>query len=242
MQAARWCGPERRRLTSSSALRAFGINTFNWTIVLDGAALELQGDTTPNGISVPEHFHFNGVGPAGKGGVRSVSGDNSLTNAFALDGNSSIGVDAGSLTTTALIYHDAQPTHFALTRIGDGTLNLNGLVQIDTLNPNAGTTNLNNLLLIIDGTPGSTLNANATTCITVSQTLEAVNISDGTIVTLGPSPSCAVLGMDAFGAESLVPQGGGPAAVPEPGSIAPTARRRAPLCLATAQNRLKFRR
>ncbi len=57
-------------------------------------------------------------------------------------------------------------------KTGSGTLNLEGLQGYATLTTTAGTTNLDNAL----GTGTSTLNANATTNISVSETLAALNI------------------------------------------------------------------
>ena len=207
-------------IASDNGLGAAAIDIISWTIVLGGAALELQG-----GITVPEHFHFNGNGPEGKGGLRSVSGDNTLTTSFALDSNSSIGVDTDLLTiaASALIYQDVNPNnpiYWTLTKIGAGTLNLNGLVNVHTLVTNAGTTNLNNTLSDANGTLGATLNANATTNISVSQTLAALNITDDAVVTLGPIPMSPALEAGGMGDASFAAQGNGVAGVPEPGSIA----------------------
>ena len=207
-------------IASDNGLGAAAIDIISWTIVLGGAALELQG-----GITVPEHFHFNGNGPEGKGGLRSVSGDNTLTTSFALDSNSGIGVDTDLLTiaASALIYQDVNPNnpiYWTLTKIGAGTLNLNGLVNVHTLVTNAGTTNLNNTLSDANGTLGATLNANATTNISVSQTLAALNITDDAVVTLGPIPMSPALEAGGIGDASFAAQGNGVAGVPEPGSIA----------------------
>jgi len=188
------------RIATTTALGVGGFNPVTRTIVANNAALELQG-----GITVDEHFHFVGNGPAGLGGVRSVSGNNTLITTFALDGDSAIGVDADTLTVAAQIYHDV-PTA-ALTKVGNGTLTLSGPVLVDALTTSAGTTNLDAAL----GTGTSTLNANATTNISVSQKLGALNIGTVTVVALGGGPVAA----PGFGATSAF----GASVVPEPGSI-----------------------
>lgn len=83
-----------------------------------------------------------------------------------------------------------------LTKIGNGTLDLNGAQTYGTLKTQAGTTNLNAAFT------NGTLNTNATTNITVSQTLSALNIGTVALADSGLAPSFA-----------------GGAVVPEPGSI-----------------------
>jgi fibronectin-binding autotransporter adhesin len=120
------------RATNSAAMGAGGFNTVSNSLIASGAALELANDVTLN-----EHFHFAGTGLGGTGGVRSVSGNNALTTAFAIDANSSIGVDADTLSVNAEIYHDGGP--FSLTKVGAGTLALNAANTFaGGLNVNAG--------------------------------------------------------------------------------------------------------
>ena len=74
----------------------------------------------------------------------------------------------------------------SLTKDGSGTLTLTGSQNYATLTANGGTTNLEVPL----GTGTSTLNANATTNVAMSQTLAALNIgADGVVVlgTAGPA-------------------------------------------------------
>ena len=78
-----------------------------------------------------------------------MSGNNALSTSFAIDSNSSIGVDADTLTVNAAIYHDAGP--FSLTKVGNGTLvlgaantfsgglNVNGGIVRPALNSALGT-------------------------------------------------------------------------------------------------------
>ncbi len=301
------------RIATNTGLGAGGFSGVTNTIVANGAALELQG-----GITVDEHFHFAGVGPAGFGGLRSVSGNNTLTTNFAIDGDSTIGVDADTLTVSSSLYTDLG-TLPGITKVGAGTLVFSGgnsytgstIVSVGTLiaasatalgtagvgttvgggatldvqanvgseavgiigtgvggngalvtsagagtvgglvtlagnariggagslnltggmdgaftatKVGAGTTTLSgaqnySTLTTSDGitnvsggfTGGtSTVNANATTNFTASQTLGALNIGAGAVVTFSGPPSLA-----GFGGESNF----GAAVVPEPGSM-----------------------
>ena len=102
-----------------------------------------------------------------------------------------------------------------LTKVGTGKLELNGLQNYTTLNTQSGRTDLNNIL----GTGTSIINADAQTNITVSETLAALNIGAGAVVTLGNPPPSAP---ESF-AEALLDFGDGAnpvQAVPEPGSAA----------------------
>ena len=99
----------------------------------------------------------------------------------------------------------------ALTHTGAGNLDIKGTQTYAILNANGGLTTLDSAL----GTGTSTLNANATTQINVSQTLGALNIADGVEVTFGDGLAFAPVPPKAsapFG-------GGGAGLVPEPGSL-----------------------
>ncbi len=100
----------------------------------------------------------------------------------------------------------AANTSGTLTKIGDGTLNLNGAQGYNTLTTSDGVTNINGVFT----TGAATINANAATNIYVSQTLAALNIGAGAEVTFGDGLSFAG-GGDKLGAAALVP---------EPGSLA----------------------
>ena len=139
-----------------------------------------------------------------------------LTNAFIKNGGAKIDVPAGrdSNITQAL---ENFPTHTgALTKLGAGALRLAGVQTYSILNANEGTTNLKSAL----GTGGSTLNANASVNIGADQTLAALNIGDGAVVTLDSALAAPTPGapLDAeFGADTV---GSSAQAVPEPGSAA----------------------
>jgi fibronectin-binding autotransporter adhesin len=108
--------------TSNTALGVGGHNGGTMTFIQDGATLALQG-----GISLDEHFHVWGSGVGGLGAVRSISGNNALTNApsgqagYALRSNTTVGVDAGTLTMSGF-YQEAGT--WGLIKIGAGTLSL----------------------------------------------------------------------------------------------------------------------
>ena len=98
-------------------------------------------------------------------------------------------------------------TGTTLTKLGAGTLTLAGTQSYATLTTSAGTTNLQSAL----GTGNSILNANATTNITVSQTLAALNIGNGAVVTFGTG-AASFSASDGDGATLA-------AVVPEPGAV-----------------------
>ncbi|MFO1529569.1 MAG: autotransporter-associated beta strand repeat-containing protein, partial [Kiritimatiellia bacterium] len=108
--------------TSNTALGVGGHNGATMTFIQDGATLALQG-----GISLDEHFHVWGSGVGGLGAVRSISGNNALTNApgggagYALRSNTTVGVDADTLTMSG--FYEASGA-WGLTKIGSGTLTL----------------------------------------------------------------------------------------------------------------------
>jgi len=99
---------------------------------------------------------------------------------------------AGSLTIAGAI-----GGAFQVTKVGAGTTTLSGAQNYTTLATNEGVTNVSGAFT------GGTVNANATTNFTVSQTLSALNIGTVPLAGLGAAP--------AF-------MGGGAAVVPEPGS------------------------
>ena len=119
-------------------------------------------------------------------------------------------------------------TGTTLRKIGAGMLTIAGAQTYDTLNTEAGRTDIASAL----GTGTSTINANAETNISVGQTLAALSIGNGAVVRLGaplpPAPSPADAGAGFDGAENppSILAGGGEAAgsaaqaVPEPGGAA----------------------
>ena len=102
-----------------------------------------------------------------------------------------------------------------LTKVGAGKLVLAGTQTYATLNTSAGRTDIASAL----GTGTSTINASAETNISVDQTLAALNIAGGAVVTFGaPLPQAPAAFAESFvGGDSVE---GAVQAVPEPGSIA----------------------
>ncbi|MCE9608820.1 MAG: autotransporter-associated beta strand repeat-containing protein [Chthoniobacter sp.] len=110
-------------VTNSTGLGVGGHNGTTMTFIQDGATLALQG-----GISLDEHFHVWGAGVGGLGAVRSISGNNALTNApgggpgYALRSDTTVGVEADTLTVSGFYNGDAGS--YGLIKIGAGTLTL----------------------------------------------------------------------------------------------------------------------
>jgi autotransporter-associated beta strand protein len=105
---------------SNTAIGAGGHSGETMSYIRDGATLALQG-----GVSLDEHFHVWGSGVGALGAVRSLSGNNTLTNSpgagagFALRTNIVVGVDADTLTVSGFYQHEGS---FGLTKVGAGTL------------------------------------------------------------------------------------------------------------------------
>jgi autotransporter-associated beta strand protein len=106
---------------NSSALGTGGLNGATMTWIRDGATLALRGD-----ISADEHMHVLGSGVGGLGAIRNLSGANALTMNIGLDGDTTIGVDAGRLTLTNTVYGDGAFNASNLTKVGNGVLVLSG--------------------------------------------------------------------------------------------------------------------
>jgi len=106
---------------SSGALGAGGLDGATMTWISYGATLALRGD-----ISMNEHMHVLGNGVGGQGAIRSVAGNNALTQWIGLDGDTTIGVDAGTLTLTNVVYGDGAANASNLTKVGAGVLVLSG--------------------------------------------------------------------------------------------------------------------
>ena len=107
--------------THSAALGTGGLNGATMTWIRNGATLALRGD-----ISMNEHMHVLGTGVGGLGAIRSSAGTNALTMTIGLDGDTTIGVDAGTLTLTNVVYGDGAANASNLTKVGAGVLVLSG--------------------------------------------------------------------------------------------------------------------
>jgi autotransporter-associated beta strand protein len=153
---------------SSTALGQGGHNGATMTFIGDGGTLALQG-----GISLDEHFHIWGSGAGGQGALRSISGNNALTNnpvagcGYALRSNTTVAVDADTLTVSGFYEHEGS---WGLIKTGAGKLVLQA-VQTYT-----GGTTVNGGVLEVEGSSGSgRLNG----LLTVSQGGSVVVTGDG---------------------------------------------------------------
>ena len=172
-------------VANNNALGAGGHNGATMTFIRDGATLALSG-----GISSNEHFHFWGSGVGGLGSLRSLSGNNALTDSYVLRSNVTVGVDAGSLTVP-FFYEDSGS--FALTKIGAGTLTLTGVSSYT----NGTSVNDGKLVLASFGGTGSirgalTVESGATVETTGDGTglgwtdqISSVTLNNGTLTSAG---------------------------------------------------------
>mgnify|MGYP003837007847 FL=1 len=106
---------------SSGALGTGGLDGATMTWISNGATLALRGD-----ISMNEHLHVLGTGVGGLGAIRNLAGANALTMTIGLDGDTTIGVNAGTLTLTNALYGDGALNASNLTKVGNGVLVLSG--------------------------------------------------------------------------------------------------------------------
>ncbi len=133
--------------SSNTALGVGGHNGQTMSWVRDGATLALQG-----GISLDEHFHLWGSGVGGLGSLRSISGNNALTNApsdgagYCLRSNATVRVDADTLTVSG--FYEAEGS-FGLNKTGAGTL------KITKVSTYTGPTTVEEGTLSLDATGGS---------------------------------------------------------------------------------------
>ena len=152
-----------------------------------------------------------------------VAGANSQLAALTFAPSATLTKSGGQLTLSSLILNGAGdyklsvtgsplqlsavtgPATASLTKTGAGTLILSGAQPYATLNALAGVTNVN--AAFTEGT--ATVNANAAVNFSTSQTLAALNIGAGGVVTLNASSAVAEFGAGVV--ESAV--------VPEPGTL-----------------------
>lgn len=176
---------------SSTALGPGGHDGGTMSFIRDGATLALQG-----GVSLDEHFHVWGAGVGGLGAVRSLSGNNALTNSpggsagYALRSNTTVGVNADTLTVSGLYQADG---NWGLTKVGAGTLVLTAVSDY------AGGTTVNAGRLLLPNNGGFsrirgalTVNAGATVETTGDGTglgyngqISSVAINGGTVTSAG---------------------------------------------------------
>ena len=140
------------RITHGSGLgNATGSN-----IVANGAAFEIIG-----GISSGERMGVSGTGLSAGGVIRSISGDNTLSGAIHMGANSSVGVDANTLTMSGII----SGAH-SLTKVGPGILSV------------SAANTFNGGLSVLNGTVLSTGNAASlgAGAVTVGDTSGSANV------------------------------------------------------------------
>lgn len=158
------------------------------TTVASGAALDVRANIGTEAITV------SGTGVGATGALITGAGTGTVGGAVTMTADTSIG-GAGALNVTGGI-----TGAFAVTKVGAGTTTLSGAQSYSTLTTSGGTTKVNSSFT--GGT--ATVNANAATYFGASQTLAALNIGAGGVVTFGAPPSSS---------------GFAPAAVPEPGTL-----------------------
>lgn len=188
-----------------------GTSTTSGTMTISGGTLNVIANTAIGALSSPVVINNNAILQAG-GALTTTARTITLgAGGGMIDTNSNV-VTLGAGSTV---------TGTTLTKIGAGKLVLAGTQTYATLDTEAGRTDIASAL----GTGTSSLIANAETNISVSQTLAALNIGDGAVVTLGsplpPAPAFA----EEFGGAALEIGGGELTGtpiqgVPEPGSVA----------------------
>ena len=210
-----------------------GVNTYSGGTVVNGGVLNVNSDAAlgapGSAISLDGLFFSVFLNPILR------AGGNISTNARTLIlGN--VGNNVGGTIDTngndVTFGAGSNISGTTLTKIGNGKFVLAGIQTYDTLTTSAGRTDIASALM--GGNAGlATINANAATNISVGQTLAALNIGNGAVVTLGtplpPAPEFAGSTAGAGDSESGMPLpeigadfsgNGGAHAVPEPGSAA----------------------
>lgn len=152
--------------------------------ILDGGQLLLNaGATVSNNAFAGLTINGNG---GGTGAIRSQSGANTNVGGFTLGSDSTVQVDAGSLTVTG----GAIDGNYDLTKTGVGVLNVNGDNNvIADLNANQGAVNINgtdNIFTAVRVT-NSTVNFGVNTTNNVINPLEIINggtlgVNNGTVI------------------------------------------------------------
>ena len=148
--------------------------------------------------------------------VDELTGSGTVNKAWSDSNTLTVGVNNGSGTFSGAIYNNRTDLGYAynsgnsggdltVTKIGTGTQTFSGTQTYRTLNANGGITNIDSPL----GTGNSTVNVAAVARFGTSQTLAALNIGDGAVVTLeAPAPPAP-----------SEPAGFQVQAVPEPGAV-----------------------
>ena len=106
--------------SQDSALGQGGAASDTGTQIIAGASLEITGSSR-----LGENLRMAGDGTDGSGAVLSVSGVNAIEEKIALDGDATVGVTAGSLDISGILYQDTGTRN--LSKRGAGTLILSGV-------------------------------------------------------------------------------------------------------------------
>jgi len=179
------------RATHSRALGQGGHNGGTMTFIGDGATLALQG-----GISLDEHFHIWGAGAGGQGALRSISGNNALTNnpvagcGYALRSNTTVAVESDTLTVSGF-YEEAGSWGLIKTGAGKlvlqaeqaytgGTTVTGGILEVEGINGRGrlkGTLSVGQGASVVVSGDGSGLGYNGQ--------ITQVNLNGGSLVSAG---------------------------------------------------------
>ena len=180
------------RIQDGNALGQGGFSAATWTLVANNAAVEIDGS-----LSVGEHMHILGRGPDNLGALRSVSGNSSLNQHIALDGDSSVGVSAGAaLTQNLQFYNGVAPC--TLTKIGAGSLSVNSYVFPSVLVAEGRLVNNGNLQSGAIVTDGGTLSGTGVINGPLSVTSGGTLAPGGGIGTLTVNGSASLGGSGVF--------------------------------------------
>jgi fibronectin-binding autotransporter adhesin len=156
-----------------------GTNTFSGGATIDGGTLTVNANSGLGAAAAPVLIENDAVLQAG--GTLSIT-----TRTINLGpGGGTIDTNGNTVTLAAA----TTTTGTELTKIGAGKLAILGAQTYDTLTTEGGRTDVGSAL----GNGSSTINANATTNLGVSQKLAALNIGATGVVTLGTLPPAPLL-------------------------------------------------
>ena len=153
------------------------------TYVQSGAELDIQ-NSIALGNSGGKTLYLNGTGTGTAGALRNVSGTNSDAGTVILQTNTTIGVDANTLTLSGVVSGAGTSS---LTKVGAGTLALSGA------NTFTGGTTVNAGTLLVNNTSGSgtgtgTLNIASGGSLGGTGTIGSVTTIAGALGVSGASP------------------------------------------------------
>ena len=189
-------------LTLAAANTYTGNTLVNTGTLALGHLNALQFSTLDTGISGAQAVTFTvaGTNTYNLGGLQGADALNAGSNSLSIGANNANTTSTGDLTAAAI------------TKVGTGTLDLNGANQTsNSLTANAGTTNLNGALVTLTADVAVNNLGTKLRFGSVSQTLNSLTIGNGATVTFtSGAASGAFSGGDKFT---------GVSAVPEPGSL-----------------------